>query len=121
MVSNKLTSVRGFVGKHLDCARRNWYSAGAAATIGLMHMAPTLCSNAQQNQTMEGIMTKLLDIIFTIARYVGIVIVAIGIFNFVLAMKDENADGQSRGIKFVVVGIALVALKALMNPIISSL
>lgn len=96
--------------------RRNWYSAMAAATAGVLNITPTLCA-----PSMKNVFDNLLKIIYEIAFYVGAVILVIGIFNFVLAMKDENADGQSRGIKFVVVGIALVALKTLVGPIVSSL
>ena len=108
-----LASIRGGIGERFGRIQRNWYSVMAAAAVGALNITPTLCA-----PSMDDIFDKLLDIIFDIAFYVGAVIVVIGIFNFVLAMKDENADGQSRGIKFIVVGIALVALKSLVDPIL---
>lgn len=110
----KLASVYGGMCERFDRVQRNWYSVMAAAACGILSITPTLCA-----PSMESIFDKLVSIIFDIAFYVGAIIVVIGIFNFVLAMKDENADGQSRGIKFCVVGIALVALETLVKPILN--
>lgn len=94
-----------------------WYmSIWAAGMVTMMSVEPTLCA-----PSMKEIFNSMLDIIYEIAFYVGAVICVMGIFNWVLAMKDENADGQSRAIKFVVIGIALVALKTLLRPIVSQL
>ncbi len=85
-----------------------------AATV-IMSTSPTLCAT-----NLDGLVSSLLDFIFNLARIVGIIIAVNGVFNWVLANKDENADGQARGIKFVVCGLALVFLKNLANPIIDA-
>ena len=86
-----------------------------AATI-LMTTAPTLCAP----NTLDSLVLSLLDFIYTLARIVGIVIAVNGAFNWVLANKDENADGQARGIKLVICGLALCFLEGLVTPIIKA-
>ena len=90
-----------------------------ASIVGFMYsVAPTFCTT---NSKMNGLFNNMVDIICTIALYVGAIIIVSGIFNWVLAQKDENADGQSRAIKFIVCGFVLVALKAVVNPVLSGL
>ena len=93
---------------------RRWkYSLLAALTVSSMTFTPTLCA-----PTMKGIFTKLMDILYDIFFWMGAVIVAVSIANWVMAMKDENADGQSRAVRFIVVGIVLVCLESVLDPII---
>lgn len=104
-LSNKLTS-----------AKRWCYSAMAAATTSALVTVPTLCA-----PNMRTIFNQFMNIIFDIALYVGAVIIVMGAFNWIMAQKDENADGQSRAVKFVIVGIVLVCFKAFADPIINSI
>ncbi len=91
-------------------------SVYASVTAGMMAVNPVYCGT-----TMGTLFNKMVDIICTIAFYVGAIIIVGGIFNWILSQKDENADGQSRAIKFIVCGVALVALKTLVAPVLSSL
>lgn len=38
-----------------------------------------------------------------------------GVFSLVLAYKDENAEGQSRAVRIIVVGGALIGLRVLLQ------
>lgn len=100
----------------LSHAKRCYYSAYAALATSMMMMTPTLCA-----PSMRTIFNQFMNIIYDIALFVGAVITVMGAFNWIMAQKDENADGQSRAIKFVVVGIALVCFKAFAEPIINSI
>lgn len=84
-------------------------------------IAPTFCGNIPQGGNMKTLFTAMTDIIFTIAFYVGAIIIVGGIFNWIMAQKDENADSQSRAIKFIIVGFALCCLKVIVGPVINSL
>ena len=55
------------------------------------------------------------DIIIQIAMYVGIALAVGGVFSLVLAYKDENAEGQSRAVRIIVVGGALIGLRVLLQ------
>ena len=56
-----------------------------------------------------------MDIIIQIAMYVGIALAVGGVFSLVLAYKDENAEGQSRAVRIIVVGGALIGLRVLLQ------
>ena len=103
----------------LDTPNRLMIAAYAAMVTGMTSVAPAYCAGT--NSMMNSLFTKMVDIICTIAFYVGAIIIVGGIFNWVLAQKDENADGQSRAIKFIVCGFALVALKTIVSPLISQM
>lgn len=65
--------------------------------------------------------TSIMNILYDIAKYMGIGIVAYAVFSWILSMKDDNADGQSRAIRFLVVGIVLAGLGTIAAPIINNL
>lgn len=98
-------------------------SANTALFAGMVALSPTLCNGVGTNATdhMSGLFLQMVTIICQIAFWVGAIIVVGGIFSWLLAQKDENADAQSRAIKFIVVGMALCSLRFLVNPLISAL
>lgn len=57
----------------------------------------------------------ILDFIFSIAKYIGIILVIIGCFQMFLAYKDDNAEAQVRAIKFAVIGAVCMSLKAILT------
>ena len=65
--------------------------------------------------TTDQVMTGVINIIFEVAKYVGIVLAVSGIFQLILAYKDDNADGQSRAVRLVVVALVLLGLKTLVQ------
>lgn len=102
---------------------RGTYEKGRSAMYGLMAavatssiMAPMFC-----DATMDAVFKQIITVILDIARYMGIGITAYAVISWLLAMKDDNADGQSRAIRFVVVGIALVAAKTLLGAVLSAM
>ena len=103
----------------LNAPSRAMIAAYAAIVAGMASVSPTLCSN--NRNYMGTLFNQMVDIVCNIAFYVGAIIIVGGIFNWVLAQKDENADGQSRSIKFIVCGFALTSLKFIVSPLITSL
>ena len=103
------------IGKLADTSYRMKCAMIAGIATVMLTTSPTLCASE-----LDKVVSSLLDFIFNLARVVGVIIAVNGVFNWVLANKDENADGQARGIKFVVCGLALVFLKNLADPIISA-
>lgn len=65
--------------------------------------------------TTDQVMKGVINIIFEVAKYVGIVLAVSGIFQLILAYKDDNADGQSRAVRLVVVALVLLGLKTLVQ------
>lgn len=78
--------------------------------IMLLFPVMTMCA-----PTTDQVMTGVINIIFEVAKYVGIVLAVSGIFQLILAYKDDNADGQSRAVRLVVVALVLLGLKTLVQ------
>lgn len=69
----------------------------------------------KDNLTTESVVGGIIGLILEIAKYTGIAIVAVGVFNLILAFKDENSEAQSRGIKMTLVGVALIGMRGLLK------
>lgn len=90
--------------------KKLWLSASLFAMT--LAMPTTYCSSAPSTDT---VMKGVIEIIFEVAKYVGIVLAVSGIFQLILAYKDDNADGQSRAVRLVVVALVLLGLKTLVK------
>lgn len=55
--------------------------------------------------------------IVNIFTYVGAFAIAVGIIQVILSFKDENADGKTKGIITVIVGIGLISLDIILKAI----
>jgi len=88
--------------------KKLWLSASLFAMT--LAMTTTFCAPST-DQVMNGV----IEIIFEVAKYVGIVLAVSGIFQLILAYKDDNADGQSRAVRLVVVALVLLGLKTLVE------
>lgn len=113
----KLQRLGGRVNAFMDRSRRRFYTYLAFLTTTAAVTAPTFCAPDK----MQTIFNKMLDIIFKIALYLGAGITAFALVSWILAMKDENAEGQSRAIRYAVVGVALIGFKLLVKPIFDSI
>lgn len=76
---------------------------------------PVFLTTINTDIDLDSLFGGIIDIIIKIGMYVGIVLAAGGVFSLVLAYKDENADGQSRAIRVLVVGGALIGLRVLLQ------
>lgn len=111
----KLQRLGGRVNAVMDSSRRRYYTFLAGLTTAAAVTAPTFCA-----PTMKTIFNKMANIIYDIALYLGAAILLYALVSWILAMKDENAEGQSRAIRYAIVGVALVCFKAFAGPIINS-
>lgn len=89
---------------------------GSAATMAMASTSPAFAATQiKTDLDTETVIGGILDVIFKIALYIGIVIAVVGVFSFILAFKDDNAEAQSRGIRLAIVGCALIGLKVLVE------
>lgn len=116
VIPAKLQRLGGRVNAVMDNSRRRYYTFLAGLTTAAAVIAPTFCAPAN----MKTIFNKMADIIYDIALYLGAAITLYALVSWILAMKDENAEGQSRAIRYAVVGIALVCFKTFASPIITA-
>lgn len=68
--------------------------------------------------TPEQIIGKLLDGLFDIAKWIGIVLLVWGVISLILALKNEDADSKTRAIMTLAVAIGLICLGALFGEVI---
>ena len=73
-----------------------------------------------KNATMDGLMSAILDIIFQIFRYVGILLLVWSIAQIVMAFKNDDADSKQKGMMIAVISIVLITLSFVLKPILSS-
>lgn len=114
-----LSTIKTSAGKLAEKCKKGYVAAGAMATTALMSV-PAFASGAG-GVDINATFTSIMDILYDIAKYMGIGIVAYAVFSWILSMKDDNADGQSRAIRFLVVGIVLAGLGTVAEPIINNL
>ena len=81
----------------------------------LLVMQPTMCVTFKTNLSMDSLMGGMGEIIIQIALYIGIFIIVSGVLQLLLAYKDDNAEGQTRAIRLLVIGIALVGFRVLLK------
>lgn len=74
-------------------------------------------ASINMNVTTDGMIGGIINFICEVAKYIGIVILASGIFMFVMAYKDDNAESQSRAARFAVIGAILLGLKTMFKLI----
>lgn len=112
--SVKTTAAR--VGSIVTAPIRRLYMALTALAISLMMAAPTYCTTYKPSDlTMDGIFNGMVNVITKIALYVGGLIAVGGLFSLVMAYKDDNADGQSRAVRLIVIGIVLIGFDVLLS------
>ena len=92
----------------------------AAVVICLLVVATTIFSLAA-NPTPEGIIKELLKVIFDIAKWIGILLLAWGAITLVLAIRNEDADSKSRAVLFLVVAIVLICLGSVFSDVLTAI
>ena len=61
------------------------------------------------------VVNKIVDLVFTIFTYIGILLLVWSIGMLVLAFKNEDADSKSRAMMMLVVSAVLIGLKPLLQ------
>lgn len=69
---------------------------------------------------MKPVMEKILDFIFTVFRYVGILLLVWAIIQIVLAFKNDDADSKQKGMVLAVISVALIFIGSLVGPILDA-
>ncbi len=83
--------------------------------IALMPMA-FAGSDATLDETVNALLDTILDVFF----YIGVLLLAWSVGMLVLAFKNEDADSKSRAMMMLVVSVALMGLKTLLETVLGS-
>lgn len=95
--------------------KATWGVGTGLMTIFGLAMPASAGTTINTGATTETVIGGILDVVFKVAMYMGIVIAVIGVVSFILAFKDDNAESQSRGIRLAIVGTALIGMKTLIK------
>ena len=66
---------------------------------------------------MDTLYENIIELICTLARYVGGVMLAYGIWQLIGAIREQNGEAQTRAVTFTFSGVALIALKSLLDAV----
>lgn len=91
------------------------FTASVALMTAVSASVPASAVTVNTNMNTEQLLGGIVDFICKLALYIGIVIVATGIFMLIMAYKDDNSEQQTRGVRVAVVGAALVGFQALLR------
>ena len=94
----------------------------AALTATMMTVLPTYATQDVTINNLTGLdvnalLGKIVGIVLTIAQGIGIVLLVSGIFQLIMAYKDDNADSKTRGIQLAIVGVVLITFKTLLSGV----
>ena len=81
---------------------------------------PAASGELGKNATMDGLMSAILNIIFQIFRYVGILLLVWSVAQIVMAFKNDDADSKQKGMMIAVISIVLITLSFVLKPILTS-
>lgn len=73
----------------------------------------------KKNEDATKMFSNMLEVVCNISKYLGIVIVVYGIFQFVLAFSRDDSEAVSRGLSVLVVGAILLGASFLLPNILS--
>ena len=109
-MSNKITN---FILKQKNSIKRWGYPMAIVLVLALTTVFAFAATPSATN-----ILGKILDTIFTLASYIGVLLLAWGGVMLFLAIRNEDADSKSRAIMLLVVAIALICLGTLFTPVL---
>lgn len=109
-------SLRARVAEAFNKPLRNFCAMMSALACSSMLIAPTLCGIGT-NLDMDSLFQSMAGVIIKIAFYVGALITVGGVFSLIVAYKDDNADGQTRAVRLIVVGIVLVGFEQMLQTV----
>lgn len=81
----------------------------------LMNKVMLTSIKINQNSSMDKIAGGVIDLILNIAMYVGAILAIYGVYQLLMAFKDENPDGKIKGVTLTLVGIAIATLRGLLT------
>lgn len=67
--------------------------------------------------TASEMISRIIGTVLAIGTYIGAVLLAQGVFQLVMAFKDDNADSKSKAIMLILASIILVSLQTVYTSL----
>lgn len=102
-----MNKIKNFLNKFNN--KESMSALAAAATATAFGVA------TQAHATASKVVSNLLGYVFGIFFWIGVVLIAWGIGQLVLAFKNEDGDSKSRAIMLIIASIVLMSISAIFN------
>lgn len=97
-------------------AKKFFVATNAALVMSSLTTMPiSAATKINEDADTASVVGGILDVVFQVAMYMGFIIAGAGVFTFIMAFKDDNAESQSRSARLAVVGAILIGLKAVVK------
>lgn len=92
-----------------------------AAMIVSMNMTCAFATGFDDSVTINAtatdagnLMGKIIGILLTITRYVGVALVIYGVYEVVMSFMQNQPEAKTKGIIMALAGVAMIALKSIL-------
>lgn len=67
------------------------------------------------NVDAEDLMGKIIGILLTITRFVGVALVVYGVYEIVMSFMQNQPEAKTKGIVMALAGVVMIALKSVLQ------
>ena len=96
--------------------------AGAVATTAFSTMPMTALAGTWEEVQISGndpdagaLMGKIIGILLTITRFVGVALVIYGVYEIVMSFMQNQPEAKTKGIIMALAGVVMIALKSILG------
>ena len=65
----------------------------------------------------NALMGKIIGILLTITRFVGVAMIVYGVYEIVISFQQQQPEAKTKGIIMALSGVAMVALKSILQAL----
>ena len=88
-------------------------SAVMATSVAAMYASAGF--EYEQAGNSDSLMRKMIGILLTITRYVGVALVVYGVYEIVMSFMQNQPEAKTKGIVMALAGAAMTTIKSIVN------
>lgn len=73
--------------------------------------------NTSAKTDANELMGKIIGILLTITRFVGVAMIVYGVYEIVMSFQQQQPEAKTKGIIMALSGVAMVALKSILSAL----
>lgn len=119
----KTTAMTTTKKKKCGLFRKIMAGAGIMSAMASMSATTAFAGGFTDDVTVQGggdaatMMGKILGILLTITRFVGVALVVYGVYEVVMSFMQNQPEAKTKGIIMALAGIVMTALKSILSGI----
>lgn len=91
--------------------------ASITATTAFAFAGDAVTIEDNQNTNAADLMGKIIGILLTITRYVGVALVIYGVYEIVMSFMQNQPEAKTKGIVMALSGVIMIALKSVLKGV----